>query len=54
MQEKHRAQGTGHRAQGKKLRAQGTERRAEEWYAVRGVKKMKGGMGERENGRKGD
>ena len=50
----HRAQGTGHRAQGKKLRAQGTERRAEEWYAVRGVKKMKGGMGERENGRKGD
>ena len=48
------AQGAGHRAQGKKLRAQSTERRAEEWYAVRGVKKMKGGMGERENGRKGD
>ena len=68
MQEKHRAQGTGHRAQGTEEeaqgaghRAQGAEEeaqgaghRAEEWYAVRGVKKMKGGMGERENGRKGD
>jgi|ADurb_H2B_02_Slu_FD_contig_91_76731_length_1303_multi_5_in_0_out_0_2 hypothetical protein len=48
----HRAQGTGHRAQGTEHRAQSAGHR--ERTASGGVERMKGRMGEWENGRRRD